>query len=72
MVGFSADGDTQVLRGDMASNAFAVFYLKDGKVVAADAVNSPKEFTLCKQLVGKDADPEVLADTEADLKALLA
>ena len=72
MVGFSADGDTQVLRGDMASNAFAVFYLKDGKVVAADAVNSPKEFTLCKQLVGKNADPEVLADTEADLKALLA
>ena len=30
MVGFSADGDTQVLRGDMASNQFAVFYLKDG------------------------------------------
>ena len=72
MVGFSADGDTQVLRGDMASNAFAIFYLKDGKVVAADAVNSPKEFMLCKQLVGKNADPEVLADPEADLKALLA
>ena len=72
MVGFSADGDTQVLRGDMTSNAFAVFYLKDGKVVAADAVNSPKEFMLCKQLVGKNADPEVLADPEADLKALLA
>ena len=72
MVGFSADGDTQVLRGDMASNAFAVFYLKDGKVVAADSVNSPKEFMLCKQLVGKNADPEVLADPEADLKALLA
>ena len=72
MVGFSADGDTQVLRGDMASNAFAVFYLKDGKVVAADAVNSPKEFMLCKQLVGKNADPEVLADPESDLKALLA
>ena len=72
MVGFSADGDTQVLRGDMASNAFAVFYMKDGKVVAADAVNSPKEFMLCKQLVGKNADPEVLADPETDLKALLA
>ena len=72
MVGFSADGDTQVLRGDMASNAFAVFYLKDGKVVAADAVNSPKEFMLCKQLVGKNAAPEGLADPAADLKALLA
>ena len=72
MVGFSADGDMQVLRGDMASNQFAIFYLKDGKVVAADAVNSPKEFMLCKQLVGKSADPAMLADPEADLKALLA
>jgi 3-phenylpropionate/trans-cinnamate dioxygenase ferredoxin reductase subunit len=72
MVGFSADGDTQVLRGDMDSNQFAVFYLKDGKVVAADAVNSPKEFMLCKQLVGKAADPAMLADPEADLKTLLA
>ena len=72
MVGFSADGDTQVLRGDMDANQFAVFYLKDGKVVAADAVNSPKEFMLCKQLVGKAADPDMLVDPEADLKALLA
>ena len=68
MVGFSADGDSQVLRGDMASNQFAVFYLKDGLVVAADAVNSPKEFMLCKQLVGKPADPALLADPESDLK----
>ena len=72
MVGFSADGDAQVLRGDMANNQFAIFYLKDGKVVAADAVNSPKEFMLCKQLVGKSADPAMLADPEADLKAILA
>lgn len=72
MVGFSADGDSQVMRGDMASNQFAVFYLKDGKVVAADAVNSPKEFMLCRQLVGKPADPAQLADPGADLKTLLA
>ena len=72
MVGFSADGDAQVRRGDMASNQFAIFYLKDGKVVAADAVNSPKEFMLCKQLVGKSADPAMLPDPEAGWKALLA
>jgi 3-phenylpropionate/trans-cinnamate dioxygenase ferredoxin reductase subunit len=71
MVGFSADGDSQVLRGDMASNQFAVFYLKEGKVVAADAVNNPKVFMLCKQLVGKAADSAMLADPEADLKTLL-
>lgn len=71
MVGFSSDGDTAVVRGDMAANQFAVFYLKDGAVVAADAVNSPKEFMICKQLIGKQVDPAVLADPEADLKALM-
>ena len=72
MVGFSADGDSQVLRGDIDTHQFAIFYLKDGKVVAADAVNSPKEFMLCKQLVGNPADPAKLADPETDLKSLLA
>ena len=72
MVGFSSDGDTQVVRGDMDANEFAVFYLKDGKVVAADAVNSPKEFMICKQLIGRSVDAAVLADPEADLKSLIA
>ncbi len=71
MVGFSSDGDTQIVRGDMDANTFAVFYLKDNAVVAADAVNSPKEFMICKQLIGKPVDPAVLADPESDLKALL-
>ena len=49
MVGFSTDGDTQVVRGDKEANQFAVFYLKDGAVVAVDAVNSPREFMVAKQ-----------------------
>jgi 3-phenylpropionate/trans-cinnamate dioxygenase ferredoxin reductase subunit len=71
MLGFSADGDTSVLRGDKAANQFAVFYLKDGKVVSVDAVNSPKEFMVCKQLYGKTVDPSVLKDTNVELKTLL-
>ncbi|HIL82336.1 MAG TPA: ferredoxin reductase [Pseudomonadales bacterium] len=71
MVGFSADGDTSVQRGDKAANKFAVFYLKDGKVVSVDAVNSPREFMVCKQLYGKAVDPSVLADTNVELKTLL-
>jgi len=72
MVGFSADGNREVVRGDMASNQFAVIYLKDNTVVAADAVNSPKDFMLCKQLVGKEADTAILEDSSSDLKLLLA
>ncbi|NOX50561.1 MAG: FAD-dependent oxidoreductase [Gammaproteobacteria bacterium] len=71
MVGFSADGDEQVVRGNMADNQFAVFYLKDDKVVSADAVNSPREFMVCKQLIGKEVDPAVLIDPETDLKTLI-
>lgn len=71
MVGFSADGDEHVLRGNMEENQFAVFYLNNGKVVAADAVNSPKEFMVCKQLVGKAVDPAALANPETELKDLL-
>ncbi|MBL4682000.1 MAG: FAD-dependent oxidoreductase [Pseudomonadales bacterium] len=71
MVGFSSDGETQVIRGDMAANQFAIFYLKDGKVVAVDAVNSPREFMICKQLYGKPVDIKALADPDTDLKTLL-
>jgi 3-phenylpropionate/trans-cinnamate dioxygenase ferredoxin reductase component len=71
MVGFSSDGDTQIVRGSMESNEFAVFYLKAGAVVAVDAVNSPKEFMICKQLIGKQVDAAVLANATADLKVLL-
>jgi len=72
MVGFSSDGDHQIVRGDMDANQFAVFYLKGDKVVAADAVNSPKEFMICKQLIGRTVDTEALANPDTDLKGLLA
>ncbi len=72
MVGFSADGTEQVVRGNMEDNKFAVFYINEGKVVAADAVNSPKEFMVCKQLIGKQVDQTLLADPAGDLKELLA
>ncbi|MCH7741322.1 MAG: FAD-dependent oxidoreductase [Proteobacteria bacterium] len=71
MLGFSSDGTTQVLRGDKAANEFAVFYLHKGAVVAVDAVNSPREFMIAKQLYGKQVDTAQLADTEFDLKSLL-
>ena len=71
MAGFSADGDQEVLRGDQAANRFAVFHLRDGVVVAVDAVNSPKEFMLSRRLIGHRADAAALANPETNLKALL-
>lgn len=71
MLGFSADADSQVLRGDMASHRFSLFYLKAGRVLAVDAVNSPGEFMVCKQLYGRTLDPASLADPDFDLKSAL-
>ena len=62
MVGFSTDADQEVLRGDPSSNQFARFYLENGVLVAADAVNSPKEFMLCKRLIGQQVDVAALVD----------
>jgi 3-phenylpropionate/trans-cinnamate dioxygenase ferredoxin reductase subunit len=73
MVGFSTDGETSVVRGDPATNQFATFYLKDGVVVAADAVNSPKEFMACRQLVANrtPVDPVRLADPSVPMKDIM-
>ena len=71
MLGFSADGEETVLRGDMEANEFAVFYLKADKIVAVDAVNCPREFMAAKQLVGKTVDKAKLADNDVPIKDLL-
>ena len=71
MVGFSKDSDQSVVRGDMESKSFTVFYLKDDSIIAADSVNNPKEFMASKQLVGKKASIEALADTSIELKTLV-
>ena len=71
MVGFSKDSDQSIIRGDMASKSFTVFYLKDDSIIAADSVNNPKEVMASKQLVGKKASIEALADTSIELKTLI-
>jgi 3-phenylpropionate/trans-cinnamate dioxygenase ferredoxin reductase subunit len=71
MVGFSSDGEESVVRGDKSTNKFAVFHLKEGRVVAVDAVNSSKAFMLGKRLYGKSVDVAALADESVELKAFL-
>ncbi len=73
MVGFSSDGDQAVVRGDPGVNQFATFYLKNGVVVAVDAVNSPREFMASRQMVDKRSkpDPAKLADPKVALKELI-
>jgi 3-phenylpropionate/trans-cinnamate dioxygenase ferredoxin reductase subunit len=71
MVGFAADGDTQVLRGSMDDKKFAVFHLAGDRLVAVDAVNDPQSFMVGKRLFGRSVDAGFLADDESDLRTLL-
>ncbi len=71
MVGFSADGEQQVLRGDLLTRQFAIFYLHSGRLVAVDAVNSPVDFMAGRQLYGRRFDPGRLADQKNAIKDCL-
>lgn len=72
MAGLPVAGDQTVLRGDMASDRFTLFYLRDGALVAAHSVNRPAEHMLARKLIAQGARiaPEALADTALDLKTL--
>lgn len=69
-VGLSIGYDATVLRGDPAARAFSVIYLKAGRIIALDCVNSVRDYVQGKALVeaGSIVDPAVLADTEILLK----
>ncbi|MDP9900979.1 NAD(P)/FAD-dependent oxidoreductase [Variovorax ginsengisoli] len=73
MVGLSAGFEACVLRGAPQERNFIAFYLRDGCVIAADAVNRPADFMVAKRLVAAACriDADQLADASVPLKQLL-
>ncbi len=73
-VGLSQGYDVAVTRPGRTPEAFLVFYLKDGVLLAADCVNAMAEFNAAKKLVTNKVavDAAALADPATDLKALAA
>jgi 3-phenylpropionate/trans-cinnamate dioxygenase ferredoxin reductase subunit len=73
-VGLSTGHDETVLRGDMSSRSFSIIYLKQGRVVALDCVNSIRDFTQGRKLVEQRVSvaPDSLADTSRQLKELIS
>ena len=70
-----SQGYTDVVgRGDIdGSRSFAAFYMREGKLLAVDAVNRPQEFMFGKRLImqSNQLDPAQLADESLSLKTLL-
>ncbi len=72
IAGLSQGYDQVIVRGAPDSRSFACLYLREGQLIAVDAVNSPREFMQSKTLIAAHAriDPELLANTEVELKNL--
>ncbi|RVV97853.1 pyridine nucleotide-disulfide oxidoreductase [Mesobaculum littorinae] len=72
IAGLSTGYDRVVVRaGEGRSRSH--WYYKGDRLLALDAMNDPRAYMVGKRLIeaGKSADPEVVADPGADLKALM-
>jgi 3-phenylpropionate/trans-cinnamate dioxygenase ferredoxin reductase subunit len=74
IAGLSDGYDDVVIRGNPAERSFACLYLKEGRLIAVDAVNSPKDFVQSKSLIAARVvlPADRLADPDTALKDLAA
>ena len=71
-VGLSTGFDAAVTRGDPVTRSFSIVYLKQGRVIALDCVNTVKDYVQGRKLVETRARiaPQQLADASIPLKEL--
>lgn len=74
IAGYAFDVDEVVVRGDPATSKFAVFHLKGDLVQSVEAINSPPEFMMGKQLIlgRKPISKQRLADPSVSMKEVAA
>ena len=73
IAGLSEDHDQVIVRGNPDDNRFSACYLRTGKLVALNAVNSPRDFIFGRKLIAAEAvvQPEQLADSATSLGDLV-
>jgi 3-phenylpropionate/trans-cinnamate dioxygenase ferredoxin reductase subunit len=74
IAGLSEGYDDVAIRGNPAERSFSCLYLKDGCLIACDAINAPRDFVQSKQLIADQASiaVEKLANPDVALKDMLA
>ncbi len=70
IAGLSAGHDMHVVRGSVSAGSFAVYYLRNERLIAVDAVSSPADFIMGKRLIaaGVRVDAGALADGSRSIK----
>jgi len=73
LVGISGEHDEIVMRGLESEQKFLLFYLKNSVLIAVNAINSSKEFLICRKLVANKVkiSSDVLKDQSVNLNDLL-
>ncbi|MGH8222756.1 MAG: NAD(P)/FAD-dependent oxidoreductase, partial [Woeseiaceae bacterium] len=73
IAGLSQGFDQTLIRGETDKRSFSCLYLRDGVLIAVDAVNNPRDFMQSKALIARRAriDGERLADSSIALKDML-
>jgi 3-phenylpropionate/trans-cinnamate dioxygenase ferredoxin reductase subunit len=73
IAGVSDGHDTHVIRGDVDGERLTVLYYRDGRLVAADAVNHPRDYMAARKVLdrGDTIDPVRAADPGIPLKELV-
>ncbi|MFP4518796.1 MAG: NAD(P)/FAD-dependent oxidoreductase [Oceanicaulis sp.] len=74
IAGLIEGSDTLVRRGDPEEGKFALFHLKDGALIACEAVNCAPEYMAAQRMIAAGArpDPEKLRDQSVAMKDLLS
>ena len=72
IAGISSNADTYIFR-KQSSDEFTIWYLKNDKVIAIDAINSSQDFVIGKKIIQseKKIPKENISDIHFDLKLLL-
>lgn len=73
-VGLNQGYDTEIVRLPKNPESFVVFYMKEGRMIAADCVSAIADFNIAKKLVAGKVivDAKILADSDSDLKSLVS
>jgi len=74
IAGLIDGADTLVRRGDPEEGRFALFHLKDGALIACEAVNCAPEYMAAQRMIAAGArpDPERLRDQSVAMKDFLS
>ena len=73
IAGLSEGYDETILRGDKKTKSFSCLYLKEGKIIAIDAINRPKDFIQSKVLIQekRGIDRENASNQDFELKQFI-